>query len=107
MLRDVDRKRKRRGFALGGSQLGIYKERQVVDVVVREVRAEVVFVEPRARVGFVGIGAIVGAAGDEDCRGCRVAVGNGGGLDESDIIVGIVLRRVDFDADAAWVENKI
>ena len=64
-------------------------------------------VEPRARVGFVGIGAIVGAAGDEDRRSCRIAIGKRSGLDESDIIVGIVLRRVDFDADAAWVEIKI
>ena len=64
-------------------------------------------VEPRARVGFVGIGAIVGAAGDENRRSCRIAVGKRGGLDECDIIFGVVLRRVDFDADAAWVENKI
>ena len=49
----------------------------------------------------------MGAAGDEDRRSCRIAIGKRRGLDESDIIVGIVLRRVDFDADAAWVEIKI
>ena len=102
MLRDVHHKRERRGFALGRSQLGIYEERQVVNVVVREVPVEVGVVEKRTRVGFISRRGTVRAAGHEDRRNTFVVVRKRGGLDEGDIVIGVVLRRVNLDADAAW-----
>ena len=101
MLRDVHHKRERRGFALGRSQLGINEERQVVDVVVREVPVEVGVVEKRTRVGFISRRGTVRAAGHEDRRNTFVVVRKRGGLDEGHIVIGVLLGGVDLDADAA------
>mmetsp|Transcript_11341 Transcript_11341/g.33462 ORF Transcript_11341/g.33462 Transcript_11341/m.33462 type:complete len:223 (+) Transcript_11341:1153-1821(+) len=101
VIRDRHHKRDRRGFALGRSQLGINEERQVVDVVVREVPVEVGVVEKRTRVGFISRRGTVRAAGHEDRRNTFVVVRERSGLDEGDVVIGVLLGGVDLDADAA------
>ena len=58
-------------------------------------------VEKRTRVGFISRRGTVRAAGHEDRRNTFVVVRKRGGLDESNIIIGVLLGGVDLDADAA------